>query len=146
MFFQKTETIIIAGASRFGAAIAESLSGRNTRIVVIDLKKEAFRRLPDDFNGYQVVGDGTDTGLLKQLGIEQARIFIAATEDDNVNIFAAQIASSIYKVPRVFLKLNDKNKEKLIEGLPIQSICPFALSVHEFDRLIKKEYQEVSAV
>ena len=89
MFFHKTKTIIIAGASRFGAGLAGKLSGRNTRIVVIDLNEDAFRKLPDDFGGYQIVGDGTDEDLLKQAGIESAEVFIAATDDDNINILAS---------------------------------------------------------
>ncbi|WP_077610039.1 potassium channel family protein [Clostridium sp. Marseille-P2415] len=144
MLFLKTKTIIIAGASRFGAGLAGRLSGRNTRIVVIDLKEEAFRKLPEDFSGHQIVGDGTDTELLKQVGIEQAQIFIAATDEDNVNILAAQIASRIFKVPEVFLRLNDKDKEKLISGFNMKAICPFVLSVNEFDRLTEGEYQEAA--
>ena len=115
MFFHKTKTIIIAGASRFGAGLAGKLSGRSTRIVVIDLNEDAFRKLPEDFSGYQIVGDGTDIDLLKQVGIESAE---------------------------VFSRLNDKNKEKLIRGFNIKPICPFVLSVNEFDRLTEGEYQE----
>lgn len=146
MFFHKSKTIIIAGASRFGAELAKKLSERGTRIVVIDLDQEAFWKLPDDFTGYQIVGDGTDTELLKQAGIGQAEIFIAATDDDHINILAAQIACRIFKVPEVFTRLNDKNKEKLIHGFNIKPICPFTLSVNEFDRLTEGEYQEAGAV
>ena len=142
MFFHKTKTIIIAGASRFGAGLAGKLSGRSTRIVVIDLNEDAFRKLPEDFSGYQIIGDGTDIDLLKQVGIESAEVFIAATDDDNVNILASQIACRIFHVPEVFSRLNDKNKEKLIRGFNIKPICPFVLSVNEFDRLTEGEYQE----
>ena len=128
MFFHKTKTIIIAGASRFGAGLAGKLSGLNTRIVVIDLNEDAFRKLPDDFGGYQIVGDGTDVDLLKQAGIESAEVFIAATDDDNINILASQIAC--------------RNKEKLLSGFNVKPICPFVLSVNEFDRLTEGEYQE----
>ena len=142
MFFHKTKTIIIAGASRFGAGLAGNLSGRSTRIVVIDLNEDAFRKLPEDFSGYQIVGDGTDIDLLKQVGIESAEVFIAATDDDNVNILASQIACRIFHVPEVSSRLSDKNKEKLIRGFNIKPICPFVLSVNEFDRLTEGEYQE----
>lgn len=146
MLFHKTKTIMIVGASRFGAGLARRLAGRDTRIVVIDVDEDAFRKLSEDFDGYQVVGDGTDVDLLKQVGVEDARIFIAATGDDNVNILAAQIASRIFQVPEVFSRLNDKNKEKLIGGFNIKSICPFVLSVNEFDRLTEGAWQEVKNV
>lgn len=142
MLFKKTRTIIIVGASRFGAGLAGKLAGRGTRIVVLDLNEESFRKLPEDFDGYQLVGDGTDVDMLKLAGIETAEIFIAATDDDNVNMLAAQIASRIFHVAEVFSRLNDKNKEKLIRGFNIKPICPFVLSVNEFDRLTERDYQE----
>lgn len=142
MLFHKTKTIIIVGASRFGAGLAGKLAGAGTRIVVLDLDADAFRKLPDDFDGYQLLGDGTDVDMLREAGIESASVFIAATDDDNVNILAAQIASRIFKVPEVFSRLNDRNKERLIKGFNIKPICPFVLSVNEFDRLAGNGYQE----
>ena len=145
MLFQKIKTIIIVGAGEFGMGLADRLSTRNTRIIVIDLTEEAFRRLPGAFSGDQVLGDGTDAELLKKTGISQAQIFVAATGDDNVNLMAAQIAGRIFHVPEVFLRLNDRSKEKLIQEYHMKPIYPFALSADEFDRLTEKLYEEVSA-
>lgn len=145
MLFQKTKTIIIVGASGFGIDLADHLSGRNTRVIVIDLSEEAFHKLPREFSGDQVVGDGTDTELLKKVGISQAQVFVAATGDDNENLLASQIASRIFHVPEVFLRLNDKSKGKLIQGYNMKPIYPFVLSADEFDRLTEKVYEEVSA-
>jgi len=142
MLFRKTKTVIIAGASRFGAGLAGMLSGRDVRVVVIDLDQDAFRKLPDNFDGYQLQGDGTDADLLKEAGIESASVFIAATDDDNVNMLAGQIAGRIFKVPEVFVRLNDRNKEKLLQGFNIKPICPYVLSVNEFDRLTDGEFKE----
>lgn len=146
MLFRKTRTMIIAGASRFGAGLAGKLAGPDVRIVVIDLCEDSFRKLPDDFDGYQIVGDGTDVNLLREAGIESASIFIAATDDDNVNILAGQIAGRIFKVPEVFVRLNDRNKEKLLQGFHIKPICPFVLSVKEFDRLMDGAQREAVEV
>lgn len=65
MLFHKTKTIIIVGASRFGAGLAGRMAGQNTRIVVIDQNQAAFRKLPDDYDGYQLLGDGTDVDMLR---------------------------------------------------------------------------------
>ncbi len=145
MLFQKMKTIIIVGAGEFGMGLANRLSTRNTRIIVIDLTEEAFHRLPGVFAGEQVLGDGTDAELLRKAGISQAQIFVAATGDDNVNLLAAQIAGRIFHVSEVFLRLNDKSKEKLIQEYNMKPIYPFALSADEFDRLTEKLYEEVSA-
>lgn len=146
MLFKKTKTIIIVGSSRFGSGLAGMLSQRGSRVVVIDVKEDAFRKLPDGFSGYEMIGDGTDMDVLKQAGIEEASIVIAATDDDNTNLLIAQIASRIFHVSNVYSRLNDKNKEKLIRGFNIQPICPFVLSVNEFARLSNEEYREVSSL
>jgi trk system potassium uptake protein TrkA len=145
MLFQKMKTIIIVGAGEFGIGLADRLSSRNTRIIVIDLTEKAFHRLPGTFAGEQVLGDGADAELLRKIGINETQIFVAATGDDNVNLLAAQIAERIFHVPEVFLRLNDKSKEKLIQEYNMKPIYPFALSADEFDRLTEKLYKEVTA-
>lgn len=146
MLFKKSKTVIIIGASRFGAGLAGMLSNKGSRVVVLDTNAESFRKLPEEFSGYQIVGDGTDMEILKQAGIERADTVIAATDDDNTNLLAAQISSRIFQVPNVFIRLNDKNKEKIIEGFNIKSICPYVLSVNEFSRLSDGNYKEVSGL
>lgn len=137
MLFKKTKTIIVVGASRFGAGLAGLLSNRGSRVVVIDIDERSFRKLPDNFGGSEIVGDGTDTDLLKRAGIEDAETLIAATDDDNVNLLVAQIGSRIFRVKNVFTRLNDRNKEKIISGFNIKPICPFVLSVNEYARLME---------
>lgn len=148
MLFRRTKTIIIIGVSRFGAGLAGMLSGKGYRVVVVDITEESFRKLPETFGGYEIVGDGTDIELLKKAGIEDAEIVVAATDDDNINILVAQIASRIYQTEKVFARLNDKNKEEIIKGFNIKTICPYVLSVNEFARLSDEgyQYQEVGAL
>lgn len=143
MLFQKTRTIIIIGASRFGAGLAGLMSEKGFRVIVLDVNEGAFRKLPEDFGGYQIVGDGTDTDTLRQAGIEEADTVIASTDDDNTNILTAQIASRIFQIPHVYTRLNDRNKAKIVEGFNIKPICPYVLSVNEFIRLSDGVYGEV---
>ena len=88
MLFKKTKTFIIVGSSRFGSGLAGMLSQKGSRVVVIDINEDAFRKLPDDFSGYEIIGDGTDVDILKQAGIEEASMVIAATDDDNTILLA----------------------------------------------------------
>lgn len=144
MLFQRPRTIIVIGASRFGAGLAGLLSEKTSRVIVLDVCEEAFRKLPENFGGYEIVGDGTDADTLRQAGIEEADTVIVATDDDNTNILAAQIASRIFQVPNVYTRLNDRNKTKIIEGFNIKPICPYVLSVNEFIRLSGGAYGEAS--
>ncbi len=100
--------VVIVGCGRTGAFLAELLdhSGDNT-VSIVDLDRSAFKRLPADFHGNPVLGDGTDMDILRQAGIEKANAFLAMTQGDNRNLMAAQIAKKIFGVGQVIAKVND---------------------------------------
>jgi len=135
MIFKKTENIIVIGIGRLGAYLAGTLSERGFRVIAVDKLEDSFRKLPDNFSGYKVIGDGTDVNILKMADIENAYMVIVTTNKDNVNSLAAQIASRIYGIKQVYTRLNDIDKEKLIDGFNINVIYPFNLSIAEFNRL-----------
>jgi len=100
--------VVIVGCGRTGAFLAELLdhSGDNT-VSIVDLDRSAFKRLPADFRGTPVLGDGTDMDILRQAGIEKADAFLSMTQGDNRNLMAAQIAKKIFGVAQVIAKVND---------------------------------------
>ena len=135
MLWNKPKPVVIVGAGRLGSSLAGSFSAKGYNVVVIDKEASAFRRLPVSFNGFQVHGDATDIDVLLKAGINNAEYFIACTNNDNVNSMVAQIASRIYNIPKVYARLNDTLKGKLLEGYNIQPIYPAELSVKEFERI-----------
>ena len=129
--WNRKKTIIIAGCSRFGAGLAGELSEHGD-----DVKdNDAFRKLPPNFSGFQIVGNVTDPDLLEDAGIGNASVVVAATDDDNINCMLAQMARRIYDVGEVFARLNDTDKEHLIGGLNIKAIYPARLSIEKFKEL-----------
>ncbi|MCC2817474.1 TrkA family potassium uptake protein [Lachnoclostridium pacaense] len=133
--WNRKKTIIIAGCSRFGAGLAGELSEHGDDVIIIDMDNDAFRKLPPNFSGFQIVGNVTDPDLLEDAGIENASVVVAATDDDNINCMLAQMARRIYDVGEVFARLNDTDKEHLIGGLNIKAIYPARLSIEKFKEL-----------
>lgn len=133
--WNRKKTIIIAGCSRFGAGLAGELSEHGDDVIIIDKDNDAFRKLPPNFSGFQIVGNVTDPDLLEDAGIENASVVVAATDDDNINCMLAQMARRIYDVGEVFARLNDTDKEHLIGGLNIKAIYPARLSIGKFKEL-----------
>ena len=131
--WNRKKTIIIAGCSRFGAGLAGELSEHGDDVIIIDKDNDAFRKLPPNFSGFQIVGNVTDPDLLEDAGIGNASVVVAATDDDNINCMLAQMARRIYDVGEVFARLNDK--EHLIGGLNIKAIYPARLSIEKFKEL-----------
>lgn len=138
----KRKNVIVVGCSRFGGKLAGSLSSLGYNVTIIDKNENSFLKLPDNYSGYEVCADGTDANILKENGIESAQIFIAVTESENANILAAKIASEIFNVPEVYLRLTNVEKDSLITNENIKAIYPFKLSIDEFTRISSVEIDE----
>ncbi|MFA5090269.1 MAG: TrkA family potassium uptake protein [Candidatus Omnitrophota bacterium] len=114
--------IIIIGCGRVGSELAKLLSSEGHDVVIIDKEQSSFERLEDNFNGLTLVGNGFDTGLLKQAGIEKAYAFCAVTNGDNTNLISAQVAKKIFKVPRVFARVYDPQRAHIYTALGLDII------------------------
>lgn len=134
MFGFKTEKYIIVGCGRFGSSLAGILSEQGNNVVVIDREKDAFRRLPPQFSGFEVIGDGTDPDTYWQARIQSEDTLIAATNSDNDNCMIAQMACKIYRLSMVFARLSDPTKDRILEGSQVKIIHPVTLSIMEFSR------------
>ena len=138
----KHKNVIIVGCSRFGVKLAGSLSNLGYNLTIIDKDEKSFLKLPDNYSGYEVCADGADANVLLENGISTTDMFIAVTESENVNILAAKIAREIFKVPEVYIRLTDIEKENLIDDNNIKAIYPFKLSVEEFKRISSVQIDE----
>src|SRR5512136_1745561 len=127
--------IIIMGCGRTGSQLASILDAEGHQVTILDTNDNSFRRLPPDFNGTALVGDGTDDETLKKAGIEEADAFVALTQGDNRNIMSAQIAKHIFKVPRVLLRIYDPLRRELYTNLGLDAFSPTII----FAQLLKDQ-------
>lgn len=116
--------ILIVGCGRVGSRIAVDFNVKHHEVSVVDGDSSAFRRLPDNFRGSLVLGTGIDEDVLRSAGIEEADVFVAVTDNDNTNIMAAQIARTIYNIPRVILRVYDPVRAEIFRDLGLDVICP----------------------
>ena len=116
--------IVIVGCGRLGAQLATKLSEEGHDVAVVDRNPGNFSRLSDEFNGATVTGVGFDIEVLKSAGIEHADGFAAVTEGDNMNIMAAQVAKTIFKVPMVIARVFDPVKGETYRALGLETVCP----------------------
>ncbi len=115
--------IIVLGCGRLGSTFARLMHHDGHNVTVIDLQSEAFRRLDTKFRGNRIVGNGIDEDVLKRAGIETADVFIAATQGDNRNIMAAQIAQRVFKVEKVLARIFDPVRADRYRQLGIITLC-----------------------
>ncbi len=127
--------LVIMGCGRVGARLAGLLDDDGHSVTVLDIDSYSFRRLPADFGGTALVGNGIDSEALKKAGIEEADVFVAVTQGDNRNVMAAQIAKHIFNVPRVLCRIYDPLRHELYQTLGLESISPTTV----FAQLLKEK-------
>ncbi len=115
--------IVIVGCGRVGSALAEAYDAAGHAVVVLDLSTRSFDRLPSEFRGTAVRGDGTDEDTLRRAGAEDADVFLALTEGDNRNVMAAQVATEKLDIERVLAKINDPVRAAAYAELGIATVC-----------------------
>jgi trk system potassium uptake protein TrkA len=115
---------VIVGCSRLGSRLAGLLNDQGHAVTVIDVDSTAFRRLPETFNGSTVIGTGIDEDVLLAAGIDRADIFVAATNGDNRNIMASQLAKKAFNVRHVLCRIYDPVRAEAYKSLGIDTICP----------------------
>ena len=104
--------IIIIGCGKVGSELAGVLDKRGSDVSVIDRDEQNFDRLPVDFSGFTTPGVPIDQEVLKKAGIESCDAVCAITQDDDLNIMAAQLAKDIFHVERVFARISDPDRSE----------------------------------
>lgn len=128
--------VIIMGCGRVGARVASQLSRGGHEVTILDLTEKAFGRLDLDFDGTTIVGNGLDVDVLRRVGIERADAFAAATQGDNRNIMASQVARHIFNVPKVVTRIYDPLRQETFELLGLETISPTVLGADKFLHLL----------
>ena len=116
--------VIIMGCSRVGAQLAGMLDASGHKVTVLDVEPYAFRKLPSTFNGVAMVGNGLEDESLKKAGIEEADVFVSATQGDNRNVMACQIAKHVYHVQKVVSRIYDPIREEMYRNLGLDTVSP----------------------
>lgn len=130
------EYVIIIGCGRLGSHLANLLSKEGKSVVVIDKDQGSFTRLSENFSGFTIEADAIEIEALLQAKIDKADVVVATTNDDNTNIMIAQIAKTIYNVPKVIARLFDPARQRVYDELEIEIICPTILSAVAFRNII----------
>ena len=135
--------VVIVGCSRLGARLADTLDREGHSVTIIDVDSTAFRRLNPSFSGSTVIGTGIDEDILLTAGTDTADVFIAATNGDNRNIMAAQLAKQAFNVSHVLCRIYDPVRAETYRSLGIDTICPTVQVANLFLQAISAETAKV---
>jgi len=133
--------IIILGAGQVGTSIAELLVSDNNNVTVIDVNNENLQKLQDRLDIRTVVGHGTDPDTLEQAGLEETDMLIAATQNDDTNILACQLAHIMHKTPTKVARVRSKSylnhpelfdRNENLEAIPINVMISPEILVKDY--------------
>ena len=126
------------GCGRVGARLATLLDIEGHSTTILDTDAYSFRRLPPEFSGTALVGNGVDQEDLKRADVEEADAFVAVTQGDNRNVMAAQIAKHIFNVPKVLCRIYDPLRRELYNTLGIEAFSPTTI----FAQMLKEKLEK----
>ncbi len=84
--------IIIVGCGKVGQTLAEKLNESGNEITVIDLQAEKVREVTARYDVMGVIGNGATHAVLHEADIENADLFIAVTNSDELNLLCCTVA------------------------------------------------------
>ena len=94
VFRQQASSVIIVGASKICYYLAEELLRMGMGVRIIDQSEARCTQISEQLpRALVIVGDGTDSELLREEGIREADAFVAITGIDEANILMSMSAS-----------------------------------------------------
>lgn len=121
---------IICGYGRFGRRVVEELQERGAKFVVIDAQAE----LPPEL--LTLRADATDEGVLRQAGIERAKVLLAALPSDADNVYvtltAKEVNPSIFVVSRCE---HESGEGRLRRAGADRVVAPYSIGGHRMVEL-----------
>jgi len=129
--------VITVGGGTVGRALAERLEDRGENVVIVENRAPAVERARNE--GYAVhKGDGTDTDELRAAGAENAKILVAATGDDDVNLLVAQLAESKFDVETIIARANNPDNVDAFEDLGVRTVSQSLATAWGIDNIIER--------
>ncbi|MFT7464769.1 MAG: trk system potassium uptake protein TrkA, partial [Pseudohongiellaceae bacterium] len=87
--------IVIAGAGAVGFHLAKELGVEGHHISIIDIDEDKLEYLRDRLDVLTVEGSATSRAALEAAGTAEADLFIAVSDQDEVNMVACAAASTM---------------------------------------------------
>ena len=98
--------IIVCGAGRIGKSLVGYLSQGNNDISVIDKDQRRLEEVSKEWDVMTVYGNAAHPDILEKSGAENADLILAATNNDEVNMVACQVADYLFHVRKKIARID----------------------------------------
>lgn len=109
--------IIIVGYGKVGMTLVEQLTTEGHAITVIDKDSEKVQEAVDVYDIMGIAGNGASHSIQLEAGIDEADLFIAVTESDELNLLCCVIANQTSECSTIArVRTPDYSKERMYLG------------------------------
>ena len=109
--------IIIVGYGKVGMTLIEQLTTEGHAITVIDKDSEKVQEAVDVYDVMGIAGNGASHSIQLEAGIDEADLFIAVTESDELNLLCCIIANQTSECSTIArVRTPDYSKERMYLG------------------------------
>ncbi len=130
--------IVILGAGRLGARLANVLVSEGQVIDIVDQDEAKFKSLSDHPNLRHVHGDIFNDEVMATVFTTPPDVFIVVTGSDNINLMVAQAIKRQYPIPRVLVRVFDPTLAEVYNNLGMETVCPTNYAVAEMHKMIQQ--------
>lgn len=136
--------IIVLGAGQVGSTVAQNLASEHNDVTVVDTNMNTLQELQNRIDLSTVFGHAAYPDVLRKAGAEDADMIIAATNSDETNMIACQIAYTLFRTTSRIARV--RSQEYLVEKgtlfqkkhIPIDVlISPERLVTDHIERIIQ---------
>lgn len=118
--------IIIVGGGSVGYNLCKALLREGHEVLVLEKDATKCESFEEELGSVCLRGDGCEVSTLAEAGVSRAEVFIAATDEDEDNLVACQVAKHKFGVPRTIARVNDPKNEEIFKKLGID--CPISVT------------------
>ena len=105
--------IIIAGCGKVGVTLAEQLRAENHEITMVDIDAERLEHTMSQLDIQVISGNTISNRTLKEAGIENADLFIAVTDQDEINLLSCLVARKTAGCPTIARVRNPEYNQEI---------------------------------
>lgn len=115
--------IIVIGYGRVGSQFVRKIDTQAHQLVVIDKERAVIQRADPPQGVKFLNGNAIDEDLLREAGADKADVILVLTRDENTNLMIAQIARTMFNVPKVIAIVYDPQREAYFHDAGIETLA-----------------------
>lgn len=134
--------IVVVGCGKIGSAIIASLVKEGHDIVAVDRNQTFVNNITNIYDVMGLCGNGADSDILREAGVETAELFVAVTGSDELNMLSCFLARKLGAKNTIARirdhEYNDQSLGFLKENLELSmAINPELLTAKELFNILK---------